>query len=126
MAERRQRPEDARVGHQDVELPPPLVESRAEPVDAVEILEIARHEGRLAAKAPDLVIELFERALRPGQRDHVGAGAGEIEGDGATDAARGARDEGQATVEVGGHVDSNALCLPPTSVRPRSFRPHVR
>ena len=73
----------------------------AETVEGVEILEVARNQRRLAAERADLVVEVLERALRAGQRDHMGAPAGEFERDGAADAARGAGDEGDPAGERG-------------------------
>ena len=104
VAERRHRPEGAGVADENVELAPALVRiARAEPVERIEILDVARHQGRLAAVRADCIVEIFERALGAGQRDDVGAGPGELKGDGAADAARGARHEGDAALKGSWH-----------------------
>jgi hypothetical protein len=55
----------------------------------------------------DRVVQGFQRALRAADGDDVGAGLGQTQGDRFADAARGARDEGDAAGQrlfgVGGH-----------------------
>ena len=104
MGQRRQRPEDAGIGEQDVELAPALQQGRAELLDRRRVAEIDRHQRRAAADRVDLVIELFERARGPRQRHDMGAGLGESERSGAADAARGAGDERDAPFERLGHA----------------------
>ena len=74
MGDGRELAEDARIADEDVELAPALVDRRAEPVEGIEILEVEGTSVAAAPSAPDLVVELFERALRAGERNDVGAG----------------------------------------------------
>src|SRR5688572_15000384 len=90
MGQRRHFAENARVADQDVELAPALVDGTAEAINGVEIREVDRDERSGAAKGANLVVELFEGALRAGEGDHMRAGSGEGERGGAADAARGA------------------------------------
>src|SRR5436305_559335 len=69
---------------------------RHAPVECWIIFDIAGYESRLASRAADFVIELFERTLRAGERDDMRTGACKFESDRAADAARGAGDEGNA------------------------------
>ena len=66
----------------------------AEPVDALEILQVERHERGGAAGCLDLVVELFEPADGARDRDDMGAGRGEALGGVVADPARGAGDDG--------------------------------
>ena len=114
MAERRERAEHAGIADQDVELAVALVERGAEPVDAVVVLQVERHERRRAAGGAG------SRRRAPRAPPTVRASAttcapalGERERGGAADAARGAGDQRDAVGEGFGHVYS-------------SFRAHAR
>ncbi len=87
--------QDAGRGDQDVEPAPTLEQGRAQPVQAVAVGDVEGDKrGALAGQGQDLVIEFFERALGAADRDHMRAGAGKAQGDGAADAARGAGHQG--------------------------------
>ena len=96
MAERRGRPGDAGIAEENVEPAVALVQRRAEPGDAVEIGEVERHQRRAAAFIADLVVELFQPALRARHRNDVRAGLRQRQRRGIADAARGAGDESDA------------------------------
>ena len=93
MAERRGGAGDAGIADENVELAVALVQRRAEPGDAVEIGEVERHQRGAAAVLADLVVELFQPALRPRDRHDMRAGFGQRARGGIADAARGAGDE---------------------------------
>ena len=119
MGQRRDLAEKAGIAEQDVELAPALVDRGAEPVEGVVILEVERHERRGRAGGADLVVELLERALRAGERDHMRAGAREGERRGAADAARGAGHHREAVrerlvhgAEPSGYVEASTRCHP--------------
>ncbi len=96
MGERRQRPEHAGVADECVELAPALEERGAEPVERVEIGEVAGNERRFAAQRANLVVEFFKRALGARERDDMRAASGELQRQRAADAARRAGDESDA------------------------------
>src|ERR1700694_4604952 len=96
MPERRGGAGDAGIADEDVELAVALVQRRAKPGDAVEVGEVERHQGRAAALFPNLVVELFEAALRSCDRNHMRAGLGQRARGRITDAARSAGDESDA------------------------------
>ena len=95
MARRRQRPEQAGVADENIELAPALEDRGAEPVERRKIGDVAGNERRLAAERADFVIQRFERALGAGQGDDMGAAARQLQRNGAADAARRASDEGE-------------------------------
>ena len=103
MAERRGRTGDAGIADKNVELAVALVQRRAEPGDAVVIGEVERHQRGAAAVFADLVVELFQPALRPRHRHHMRAGLCQRARGGIADAARGAGDESDAGGEGVGH-----------------------
>ena len=92
-----------RIGDENVEPLPALIERRAEPVQRVEIFQVAGDEGGFLAELADLVVELFQRALRARKRHNMGALTGQLERHGATDAARRARHKGDAIFERQDH-----------------------
>ncbi len=63
VVQRRQRPEDAGVADEDVELAPALEQRRPELIDLVALGEVELQQRRLAAALADLVVELL-RARR--------------------------------------------------------------
>ena len=87
MDERCDGAEHAGIAHQNVEPAPALVDRGAEPVDGLEIRDVAGHERRLAAFAPNGVVEFLERSLGSRHRDHVRTLPRELQRDGAADAA---------------------------------------
>src|SRR5262245_54126626 len=93
MAERGQRPKNAGIADQHIEPSETLVQGRAEPVDALVVLEVERYQGGRAAERLDRIVELLEAADRARERDDMGAGLRQRERGGVTDAARGAGDE---------------------------------
>src|ERR1700692_978844 len=114
MAERRGGPGDAGIADENVELAMTFTQPRAEPGDAVEIGEIERHQSGAAAVLSDLVIELFEAALRPRHRDNMRAGLGQCARGGIADAARCAGYESDAGGEGKGHESSSISSSPRT------------
>src|SRR5262249_5617265 len=80
-----------------------LVQGRAEPVDALVVLEIERHERGRTAQGLDRVVEVLEPADGARERDNMGAGLGQRERGGVADAARGAGDERDTVGEGKGH-----------------------
>ena len=103
MAERRERPENAGIADQDVEPAEALVQRKPEPVDALVVLEVERHQRGGAAERLDRVVELLEPADGAGDGDDVGAGLRQRERGRIADAARGAGDERDAVGEGQGH-----------------------
>ena len=103
MAERGQRPKNAGIADHHVESSEALVQGGAEPIDALVILEVERHERGRTTQGLDRVIELLEPADRARERDNMGAGAGQRERGGIADAARGAGDERDTVGEGKGH-----------------------
>ena len=64
MAEGGYRPQRAGVADENIELAPAREDRRAEPVERVEILDVARHQGRgRSAFRADRIVEVLERAL---------------------------------------------------------------
>ena len=96
MGQRRERPENPAISHENVEPAETVEQGRAEPVERVEVGEVARDQRRLAAHRADLVVEFVERALRAGERDDMGPPAREGERHGAANPARGSGDERDA------------------------------
>ena len=105
MGKRRHRPEHAGIANENIELAPAFENRGAEAVERLEILEVARHQGRFASRAPDRIVEFLERALGAGERDHMGARAGKLQSHRAPDAARGARHQGDAAFKRKRHGD---------------------
>ena len=64
MAERRELPEHAGIGDQDVELLPALEDRRAKPVDRLVVSEVEGNQRRRAAELADGVVEFFQPADR--------------------------------------------------------------
>ena len=73
MPYRRQGAEGSGTACQDIKPAEALVERRPHPVDAVEIAQVEWHQRGLAAGPADLVVELFEGALRACDQDHLRA-----------------------------------------------------
>ena len=73
MAERRERPENARIGDERIEPAEALVQGKPEAVDPLVVLEVERHQGGGAACALDGVVELLEPADRTGNSDDMRA-----------------------------------------------------
>src|SRR6516225_8441866 len=117
MAERGQRPKNAGIADQHVESSEALVQGGAEPIDALVILEVERHERGRTTQGLDRVIELLEPADRARERDNMGAGAGQRERGGIADAARGAGDERDTVGEGKGHRCSLVIAAAQTSLR---------
>src|SRR5713226_9497311 len=103
MPERRGGTGDAGIADENVELAMTLMQRRAKPGDAVEVGEVERHQGRAAAVFSDLVVELFETALRSGNRNHMRAGLGKRARGRIADAARCAGHESDTGGEGQGH-----------------------
>src|SRR3984893_14306354 len=103
MSERRRRPGDAGIDDENIELAVALMQRRAETSDAIKIGEIERHQGRSSAVFPDLVVELFEAALRTCHRNHMRTQLCECARGGIADAARGAGDESDTGGKGKGH-----------------------
>src|ERR1700733_5514132 len=112
MAERRGGAGDAGIADEDIELAVTFMQRRAEPGDAVEIGEVERHQSGAAAVLADLVIELFEAALRPRHRDNMRAGLGQRARGGIADAARSAGYQSDAGGEGKGHERSSIRSRP--------------
>ena len=94
-----ERPEHAGIADQHVEPAVALVERQRQPVDAVEVLQVERHQRRRAAGGLDRVVELLQPADGARDRDHMGAGLRQRERERRADAARGAGDERDAVGE---------------------------
>src|ERR1700730_11290273 len=103
MTERRQRQKNSGMPKLQVESSETLVQGRTEPIDALVVLEVERHERGRTTQGLDRVIELLEPADRARERDNMGAGAGQRERGGIADAARGAGDERGTVGEGKGH-----------------------
>src|SRR4029450_9113363 len=95
-----------------------LMQRRAEPGDAVKVGEVERHQGRAAAVLSDLVVELFETALRSRNRHHMRAGLGERARGRVADAARCAGHKGDAGGEGRGHPNNSISSRPRESEDP--------
>ena len=118
MRDRRQRPEYAGIGDEDVELLPALIDRRPELIDLVVLLQVELQQRRRAAQPLDLVVEALERGEGTRGDDDVGAGVREAERNGAANAAGSPGDEGKAAVE-GGEV--MGLYLDATELSPSSL-----
>jgi len=99
VVERRRHARDRGIADKNIEASVPLVERGGEPVEALVVAHVERHQGRRAAGGPHRIVEFFEAADRACHRDHMGAGAGERDPRRVTDAARGAGDERDAAGE---------------------------
>src|SRR5499433_3984794 len=117
MAERGQRAKNAGIANHHVEPPETLVQGKAEPVDALVVLEVERYEGGRAAHRLDRVVELLESADRARERDDMGAGLRQRERGGVADAARGAGDERDTVGEGKRHRCSLVIPAAQTSLR---------
>src|SRR5690606_12346487 len=95
-----------------VELAPALVEHRPELVDPVVRTQVELQDGGMPAGGADLVVDLLQRPRAPRRDHHVRPLAGEREGKGPAEPARGAGDEGNAILETGagGHGGLCWLC----------------
>src|SRR5690606_17348442 len=100
----RQRPKDAGIADQDVELAPALVQGGAERIELVAVAKIELEQRRRAADFPHLVVDLLERTLGAGEQHDVCALAGKSEGHGTPDSSRGACDQGNAAFKTFGHL----------------------
>ena len=81
MAERRHRPKRAGVADENVELAPALVDRCPQPVERVEIRDVAgRQRRRLAAFGADRIVEVLERALGAGEGDDMRAAPAQVRG----------------------------------------------
>jgi len=60
MSERRQRPEHAGIAYKNRACPA-FEDGGAKPVERLEILEVARNEGRFASLAPNRIVEFLKR-----------------------------------------------------------------
>ena len=100
MAERRQRPQDAGVADQDVELLPALVDGGAEGVDLFEPLQVQGEQGGTAAQALDLVVELLQRTGGAPDQDQVRTFPGVGQRHRPANAAGGSGDEGETAGET--------------------------
>ena len=85
--------EHAGIADQPVELAPALEDRRAQPVDAVAVAQIERHERRFAAGRLDVVVEFFETAHRARDGDDMRAAAARFERGLIADAAARPGDE---------------------------------
>jgi hypothetical protein len=88
-----------------------LVERRAELVEPVEIVEVDGNERGRATLADDRVVEFLERAHGARECHDMRAFGSEAQRDCASDAARGARDDGDAPLQAFGHAH-NSLDVP--------------
>jgi len=106
MRQWRQRTKHAGIAHQDIQPAPTLVKRGAQAVESGIVGEIERRQRRLAAHFADLVVELGKRALallaRHGD-DMCTLGRIGL-GHGAADAARGAGDDGDPSVQSPPHL----------------------
>src|SRR6266849_1073047 len=103
MPERRGRTGDAGIADENIELAVTFVQRRSKPGNAVEIGQVKRHQRGAAAVLADLVVELFEPALRPRHRNDMRAGFCQRTRRGTADAARGPGNEGDTGGEGKGH-----------------------
>jgi hypothetical protein len=94
MSQRRQRPEDAGVADEHVELAPALVDGGAQGIDLVVGLEVEREQRGAAATGPYLVVDLLERAGGAADQDQMCAFLGVGQRHGSPHAAGGPRDQG--------------------------------
>src|SRR5262245_49481188 len=101
MSERRQRPKDAGVADEHVELAPTLVDGGAQGVDLVVRLEVEGEQRGAAAAGPDLVVDLLQCAGGAADEDQVCAFLGVGQRHGAADATGGSRDERETAGEAG-------------------------
>ena len=129
MVQRGEDAENAGVADKGVEPAPAAIKRFAKPVDRGEVPQIHRRErcGRfdVGAEGADLVVELLERALRSGERNHMRAGAREGEAPGPADSARGAGDERDAGLRAGGDtlgIDMSFCCRSAGSLPGRGER----
>jgi hypothetical protein len=83
-----------------------FVKGGAEPVQGLEVAQIEGNEGGRAALGADRIVDLLESALGARDQDELRAFTGEAFGNGGADAARGAGDDGDATVQAAAHVPS--------------------
>jgi hypothetical protein len=100
VAQWRERPEDAGVADQDVELLPALIDRGPERVDLVEPFEVQGEERGAAASPADLVVQLLQRAGGAPDQDQVRTLLCVGESDSPADAARGPGDEGETSGET--------------------------
>ena len=130
--ERRKHTERPRIADESVEPAPAAVKRLAKPIDRVPIAQVDRHECRGFLAGPqrlDLVVQFLERALRAGERHDMRACAGESEGRGATDAARGAGHQNDARRRSPGCIDIRPLnrlsCCSLVALRQPAHRAHA-
>jgi hypothetical protein len=90
VVERRKRSENAGIADEHIEPSEPLVQREAEPVDALVVLEVERHQRCRSARSLDRIIELLEATHGARERDDMRAGLRQRECGGVADAARGA------------------------------------
>ena len=90
------------IADQHVEPLVTLVERRGEPVEAVVIAHVERHQRRRTAGLAHRVVEFFKPADRARYGDHMRAGACQRQRRRIADAARGAGDERDTVGKDGG------------------------
>ena len=90
-------------------MPPALEDGGAQPVDAVAVGKIERHQRRRAAKPLDLVVELFQSAHGQRYRDHMGTAPPRFAGGSIADAPRGTGNEDDLACQIlsGGNLCSS-------------------
>ena len=99
MRKRRELAEHAGIAHQDIELLPALEDGSAQPVDGRIVGHVHGNQRGGAAQRLNLVVEFLECALGAGDGHDMGATAGQFEGHGPADAARGAGDDSDAVIK---------------------------
>src|ERR1700757_5120650 len=103
MAERGKWSENASISDQNVEATIALMESAAEPVDSVEVLQIERHQRRGTTNVTDFVVEFFKTTDGASECDDMGTGRSERQRRGRTNSTRGTRHECDAVGQGFGH-----------------------
>ena len=104
MAHGAERAEDAGVADEHVDSPEAPGQRRPHLVDAVELGEVKRYQGRGPASGPDGVVDLLEAADRARHQDHVRPFPREPLGDRRAEAAGGTGDYRYAALKPSGRV----------------------
>jgi hypothetical protein len=102
VPDRRERAQHAGIAQQHVESPEALVQRRAEAIDARSVGDIERHQRGRAALRLDPVVDFLEAAEGAGDQHAVRTFAGEGEGSGGAEAARGAGHQRQTAGQPAG------------------------